>query len=365
MGYFRFRRSIKIAPGVRWNIGKKGSSLSFGGRGFTYTVGPQGSRTTVGIPGTGMSYTQVHSQSKGTSSVPPSPTSASMAQKSTRSNRSTFLYICGFILLGIWLLGKVSEQGNRASSTSSSPSAPLPSNSASTLTPRAYTSAATVSTTLPPRPTYSPPASYSPSPVRRAIPVEPSASAAPSLATAPQINVSPPLSHYVMLTKSVSIRRPSGITSVLSPGTEVTFVSQEGNSVVIRWAGVECKIPISWTDLRAVSSEQTPKPKEDQLQVTNPETNKDATTARAPTSWPTATPQVRTYHLVNVTDRNPLNMRQGPGADYPIIGQLHPTAHGIILTTKRMRNGTTTWQEISVNGYSGWVNQIYLVPDLP
>jgi hypothetical protein len=32
MGFFRFRRSIKLFPGVRWNFGKKSSSLSIGGR---------------------------------------------------------------------------------------------------------------------------------------------------------------------------------------------------------------------------------------------------------------------------------------------------------------------------------------------
>lgn len=61
MGFFRFRRSIKIAPGIRWNFGKKSSSLSFGGRGARYTVGTSGRRTTVGIPGTGISYTDIHS----------------------------------------------------------------------------------------------------------------------------------------------------------------------------------------------------------------------------------------------------------------------------------------------------------------
>ena len=75
MGYFRFRRSIRIFPGVRWNIGKKSTSVSFGPRGLKYTIGTQGSRTTVGIPGTGMSYTQVHSSKPG-STTPPS-TSAS------------------------------------------------------------------------------------------------------------------------------------------------------------------------------------------------------------------------------------------------------------------------------------------------
>jgi len=60
MGFFRFRRSIKIAPGVRWNLGKKSTSLSFGPRGAHYTIGTAGSRTTVGIPGTGLSYTDIH-----------------------------------------------------------------------------------------------------------------------------------------------------------------------------------------------------------------------------------------------------------------------------------------------------------------
>src|SRR4051812_34730650 len=57
MGFLRFRRSIKIAPGIRWNIGKKSTSLSVGPRGLKLTAGTHGVRTTVGIPGTGISYT--------------------------------------------------------------------------------------------------------------------------------------------------------------------------------------------------------------------------------------------------------------------------------------------------------------------
>jgi hypothetical protein len=60
MGYFRFRRSFKIFPGVRWNIGKKSSSISLGGRGAHYTIGPSETRTTIGVPGTGLSYTSVN-----------------------------------------------------------------------------------------------------------------------------------------------------------------------------------------------------------------------------------------------------------------------------------------------------------------
>ena len=60
MGYFRFRRSFRILPGVRWNLGKKSSSVSLGGRGFHYTIGSSGTRTTVGAPGTGLAYTSVN-----------------------------------------------------------------------------------------------------------------------------------------------------------------------------------------------------------------------------------------------------------------------------------------------------------------
>ncbi|HNQ92803.1 MAG TPA: DUF4236 domain-containing protein [Alphaproteobacteria bacterium] len=55
---FRFRKSIKVLPGVKLNIGKKGvSSLSVGGKGFTQNISAAGSKSTVGIPGTGISHT--------------------------------------------------------------------------------------------------------------------------------------------------------------------------------------------------------------------------------------------------------------------------------------------------------------------
>lgn len=66
---FRFRKSIKIAPGVRINLTKKGvSSVSVGKRGATMNVGKKGTRGTVGIPGSGLSYSSYksHNQSKST-----------------------------------------------------------------------------------------------------------------------------------------------------------------------------------------------------------------------------------------------------------------------------------------------------------
>lgn len=55
---FRFRKSIKIIPGIKLNINKKSTSLTIGTRGAHYTINSTGSETTsVGLPGTGLSYT--------------------------------------------------------------------------------------------------------------------------------------------------------------------------------------------------------------------------------------------------------------------------------------------------------------------
>lgn len=56
---FRFRKSVKIAPGVRLNFGKKSTSVSLGGKGARFTLNNKGKATTsVGIPGTGLYYTE-------------------------------------------------------------------------------------------------------------------------------------------------------------------------------------------------------------------------------------------------------------------------------------------------------------------
>src|SRR5437016_4223812 len=57
MGYTRFWRRKKIAPGMTLNLSKSGLSASFGRKGAHYTVGHGRRRATVGIPGTGVYYT--------------------------------------------------------------------------------------------------------------------------------------------------------------------------------------------------------------------------------------------------------------------------------------------------------------------
>src|SRR6266576_2491210 len=54
---WRFWRRIKILPGVRLNVGKKGASVSLGPRGSKLTFGKKGVRSTFGLPGTGLFVT--------------------------------------------------------------------------------------------------------------------------------------------------------------------------------------------------------------------------------------------------------------------------------------------------------------------
>ena len=55
---FRFQKRIKIAPGIRLNVSKSGVSTSLGGRGATVNINSKGVRTTVGIPGSGLSWSK-------------------------------------------------------------------------------------------------------------------------------------------------------------------------------------------------------------------------------------------------------------------------------------------------------------------
>lgn len=50
----RFRRSIRLAPGVRLNFSGSGLSCSLGPRGASVTFGKRGTYLNTGIPGTGI-----------------------------------------------------------------------------------------------------------------------------------------------------------------------------------------------------------------------------------------------------------------------------------------------------------------------
>lgn len=66
----RFRKSIKILPGVKLNLGTKSASVSVGKKGMHYTMSTTGRKTvSVGLPGTGLSYVKTIGSSKPKSST--------------------------------------------------------------------------------------------------------------------------------------------------------------------------------------------------------------------------------------------------------------------------------------------------------
>jgi|GEM_PF-1572564 hypothetical protein len=56
MGW-RFRRRVRVMPGLYLNLGRRGASVSLGVRGAHVTFGRHGKRATIGVPGSGISYT--------------------------------------------------------------------------------------------------------------------------------------------------------------------------------------------------------------------------------------------------------------------------------------------------------------------
>lgn len=79
----RFRRSWGVVPGVRLNLGLKSGSVSFGGRGLHYTVGTRGQRVTVGLPGTGLFWTQKINSPFGTAQAGRASQAHGYAQRAT------------------------------------------------------------------------------------------------------------------------------------------------------------------------------------------------------------------------------------------------------------------------------------------
>ena len=67
---FRFYRRIRVLPGVTVNLSKRGISASVGVRGAHVTVGRTDVREMVGLPWTGLSYTE---QQKWDGGSPPAP----------------------------------------------------------------------------------------------------------------------------------------------------------------------------------------------------------------------------------------------------------------------------------------------------
>lgn len=66
----RFRKSIKILPGVRLNLSKSGFSVTLGGKAFSLNLGKRGTYANVDLPGSGLVYRTRLGGKKGDGTVP-------------------------------------------------------------------------------------------------------------------------------------------------------------------------------------------------------------------------------------------------------------------------------------------------------
>jgi hypothetical protein len=84
----------------------------------------------------------------------------------------------------------------------------------------------------------------------------------------------------------------------------------------------------------------------------------------APPASPPTTPLLPSYRVVKIGANDFLNLRGGPGETYAAVVRIRAGTGGIRLGESRVRNGSTFWRKISVGPYTGWVNEIYIKPEL-
>lgn len=112
----RFRRSMKLAPGLRINFSASGASLSMGGRGSSVTIGKRGAYANVGIPGTGLSFRQrIDSGSRqGRSAAPVKTTHQFTVSVATHDDGTIFFKDSAGNVIGEELASKIKKQNGPA-----------------------------------------------------------------------------------------------------------------------------------------------------------------------------------------------------------------------------------------------------------
>jgi hypothetical protein len=102
----RFRKAIKILPGIKLNLSKKGIGISAGVKGAHISTGPAGQRLTTSIPGTGLSYiSRSHKKSNARHRMAGSNLDAASTIKliyelsglQSEKNKTTALCLCIFL----------------------------------------------------------------------------------------------------------------------------------------------------------------------------------------------------------------------------------------------------------------------------
>lgn len=111
----RFRKSLRIAPGVRLNFTSRGVSTTLGPRGTTVNLSSSGARGNVGIPGTGLSYSQRLGGSGGRDG------GTGNVQPAAQNNGCVLLGVIGFIIFTAAMCSKDDGPGTSTSSAVDTP----------------------------------------------------------------------------------------------------------------------------------------------------------------------------------------------------------------------------------------------------
>src|SRR5437773_1129951 len=179
------------------------------------------------------------------------------------------------------------------------------------------------------------------------------ATACPSCGAPPQSTIAPP----PLPTEA----RPASRAKQLSWGT-IALLTGVVLVLVIRGVTHQPNTPsvaASPTPATAESATRTSPPIETASE-SSPSPTATETPYASDASMATAPPPRATYQVIGIPPGDYLNVREGAGSDYQVITKLEPGTGGILLGTKRVASGATTWQEITVHGQTGWVNAAYI-----
>src|SRR5206468_4939731 len=147
--------------------------------------------------------------------------------------------------------------------------------------------------------------------------------------------------------------------SVAASPTPATPESATRTSPPIETASESSPSPTA-TETPTAESATTSSPPIETASESSPSPTATETPYASDASVATAPPPRATYQVIGIPPGDYLNVREGAGSDYQVGTKLEPDTGGILLGTKRIANGATTWQEITVHGQSGWVNAAYI-----
>src|SRR5437867_3796721 len=206
------------------------------------------------------------------------------------------------------------------------------------------------------------------------------ATACPSCGAPPQSAIPPPLptearpasrakqlswGTIALLTGVVLVLVIRGVThqpntpSLAASPTPATAESATRSSPPIETASQSSPSPTA-AETPTAESATTSSPPIETASESSPSPTAAETAYTSDVSVATATPPRATFQVIGIPQGDYLNVREGAGPDYQVATKLEPGTGGILLGTKRVANGATTWQEITVHGQTGWVNAAYI-----